>query len=415
MMPSANLNTNINIKLPLSFIIYALVALVIGQLILFLNTDLLLAWHFRIPIIWMAGHFLLLGFAVMVVMGAMYQLVPVAFLTPIWNQTFGYIQFAVTAVGVAVFAYLLGVKPVYAIYGGVIVIIGILMFIFQMTMTILKQKNKNMMTYFVLGALICFVLTILAGFLLVWNIAFGMIDVHNTILYSHITLGVAGWFTLLIFGFSYKLVPMFSLSHGFSMKWAKPAFIVYVLGLIILISSFWTYSHVLQMLGWITLFIGYSFFALDVREILSKRMRKKLDKPFSFALLAIKNGHGIHFLALIASVLGVEAPIIWSWLIFLYIMGWIIFSILGYLYKIVPFLWWTHKYSEKIGREKTPTLKEMTSEKLSVVLFTLFIVGLLGLSIGALLQLAFVLIVFQGLLLLTSIVYTISIFRILMV
>ena len=54
---------------------------------------------------------------------------------------------------------------------------------------------------------------------------------------------------------------------------------------------------------------------------------------------------------------------IWSWIIFLYIVGWIIFSILGYLYKIVPFLWWTHKYSDRIGKEKVPTMGEMINEK----------------------------------------------------
>lgn len=33
-------------------------------------------------------------------MGAMYQLVPVAFLAPIWNQKLGYIQFIITVVGI---------------------------------------------------------------------------------------------------------------------------------------------------------------------------------------------------------------------------------------------------------------------------------------------------------------------------
>src|SRR5699024_6788593 len=79
----------------------------------------------------------------------------------------------------------------------------------------------------VLGALICFFLTIAAGFWLMWNIAFASITNHSTVLYSHIVLGVAGWFTLLIFGFSYKLVPMFSLYHSHSMKWTKPTFFIF--------------------------------------------------------------------------------------------------------------------------------------------------------------------------------------------
>src|SRR5699024_4890750 len=130
--------------------------------------------------------------------------------------------------------HLLGMNPKYALYGGIIAIGGILMFIVQMVMTILQQKKKTIMTAFVLGALICFFLTFAAGFWLMWNIALASITDHSTVLYSHIVLGVAGWFTLLIFGFSYKLVPMFSLSHSHSMKWAKPTFFTYIVGLFVM-------------------------------------------------------------------------------------------------------------------------------------------------------------------------------------
>src|SRR5699024_1244095 len=116
--------------------------------------------------IWMGAHFLLLGFAVMIAMGAMYQLIPVALLTTIWNETFGFIQLAITIIGITVFAILLGVAPKHAIYGGIIAIIGVLMFIFQMTKTIFQQKTKTWMTYFILGAITCFFLTVAAGFFL---------------------------------------------------------------------------------------------------------------------------------------------------------------------------------------------------------------------------------------------------------
>src|SRR5690625_4093303 len=239
MMPGVNMKTSTNVMLPLGFIIYALLSLATSQIILLNHTDLLLSESFRVPSIWMVTHFLLLGFAVMVVMGAMYQLVPVAFLTPIWNQTFGFIQFFVTIIGFTILSFLLGFTPEKAIFGGIIAILGVLMFLLQMLFTIIKQKNKNIMTAFVISALICFLLTIIAGFLLAWNLSFGTITMHQSILFSHIAFGITGWFTLIIFGFSYKLVPMFSLSHGFSKKGAKPAFFIYITGLLILILSFW--------------------------------------------------------------------------------------------------------------------------------------------------------------------------------
>lgn len=287
------------------------------------------------------------------------------------------------------------------------------MFIFQMAKTLAKREEKNAMFYLITTAITCLFLTILAGFLLVWNFAFGGILSHASILYSHVTLGVAGWFTLLIFSFSYKLVPMFSLSHGFSMKGAKPAYFTYVLGLILLILSFWINAPIIQTVSWLILFISFGFFVLDMKEILKKRLKKKLDKPFRFALIAIVNGLIIHFVAFIFSLFGIHNPSVWAWLIFLYIMCWVIFSILGYLYKIVPFLWWTHKYSERIGKEKVPTLKDMIDEKLSVILFSFMYIALAGIIISVVFQSGITVFIFLGILAITSFIYTLSIIKVL--
>src|SRR5699024_10510969 len=144
------------------------------------------------------------------------------------------------------FSSLLGMNPKYASYGVSIAFGCILLFIVQTLLTILQQQTRMIMTAFVLAALICFFLTVAAGFWLMWNIAFASITDHSTVLYSHIVVGVAGWFTLLIFGFSYKLVPMFSLSHSHSMKWAKPTFFTYIVGLFVMLGAFWTGSGLMR-------------------------------------------------------------------------------------------------------------------------------------------------------------------------
>jgi len=413
-IPNRSVKSDTNIKLPISFIVFSLLALVVSQIILLANSSELLAGQFRIPDIWMSAHFLLLGFAAMVAMGAMYQLVPVVFLTPIWNEKFGFIQFFVTASGITSFAVLLGYKPNIAIIGAILAVIGVMMFIVQMTKTLMKRTNKTVNYYFVITAIFCLFLTIVAGFILTWNFALGGGNNHNSILYSHIALGVSGWFTLLIFGFSYKLIPMFSLAHGFSMKWVRSAFFTYITGLTILIISFWVNNQVVSVLGWLLLFSGFLFFALDVKDILKNRLRRKLDKSLTFSIFAIRNGLVIHFLFLLVSILGEISSGLWSWLIFLYIMGWIIFSILGYLYKIVPFLWWTHKYSERIGKENVPTLKDMINEILSVVLFSLFTIAILGIIVGVLLHNGVLVFIFLGLLTATSFVYAFSIIQVLL-
>lgn len=381
MNPQATGNET-NIKLPFSFIIFSIVAIIVSQFLFLFHGDALINGVFRIPAIWSAAHLFILGWALMIAMGAMYQLVPVAFLTPIWNEKFGFLQFAVTAAGVTSFAVTLYVAPHHALIPGILMLLGILMFLLQMGMTLRKQAKPNILTLFVGSALISLLLTIIIGITMVVNMQTGFASaIYMELFQSHLLFGVAGWFTLLIFGFSYKMAPMFSLSHGYSMKLAGFVYGFYMAGLLLVFASFFLKLSILFQLGFFLLFVGFSFFITHIATILKKRVKKKLDRPFSFAMLAIVFGAIIHFLAFIASVTNTFSTYAGP-LIVAYLMLWIAFSIIGYLYKIVPFLWWTHKYSQSIGKKNVPSMKEMINERLALPLFIIFIVGVIFATIG---------------------------------
>ena len=199
-----------------------------------------------------------------------------------WNEKVLTIKSNKLTQNIGRFALLLGFRTNIAVHGGALVVIGILIFIFQMTKTILKLEKINTLAAFVLSALACLLLTITAGFLLSWNLAFGETFDHLSILLSHMTLGLAGWFTLLIMGLSYKMVPMFSLSHGFTNKWTDSALYTYLIGLAVTFISYWVHMPTIRAVGLLLLFIGYGFFALDIKEILAKRVKKKLTKTLFF-------------------------------------------------------------------------------------------------------------------------------------
>jgi hypothetical protein len=374
MLPQ-NMGSETTIKLPFSFILFSIIALVLSQILLLFNGQMMANGSFRIPPIWSAAHLLVLGWALMVAMGAMYQLVPVAFLTDIWSEKFGFIQFFITAFGIAWFAGMLYWSPQNALLPGVLMLLGILMFLFQMFMTLRTLAKPNILTAFVGSALVCLFFTIFMGITLIFslNTGFGA-EYYQAIFKSHILLGITGWFTLLIFGFSYKMVPMFSLSHGFPMVQAKYVYGFYVSGLVITLLSFFNDNATLLKLGTLLLLIGFSIFSWHITIIVKKRLKKKLDKPFTFSLIAIGLGNLIHFAAFII-LWNKQFPTLIGPFIYLYLLLWIVLSIIGYLYKIVPFLWWTYKYSKEIGKQKVPTLKEMMNEKIVIPLFTLFILS----------------------------------------
>lgn len=376
-MNPQSLGSETNIKLPFSFIFFSLLALVISQILILLNGQMMTDGAFRVPAIWSSAHLLVLGWALMVAMGAMYQLIPVAFLTKIWNETFGFIQFAVTAIGIASFSSMLYFAPQKAMIPGIVTLLGILMFLFQMLMTLKKQSRPNILTAFVGTALVCLFITISLGITLIYCLKSGVGgEYYQAIFKSHLLMGLTGWFTLLIFGFSYKMVPMFSLSHGFPMVQARFVYGFYVSGLVLSLLSFFTESGILLKLGFFLLLIGFSIFTWHISIIIKKRLKKKLDKPFSFALFAIGFGNILH-LAAFGCLFTAQTSHLIGPIIYAYLLLWIVLSIVGYLYKIVPFLWWTHKYSKEIGKKAVPSLKEMMNEKLITPLLIIFIVAVL--------------------------------------
>jgi hypothetical protein len=372
MLPQ-NMGSETNIKLPFSFILFSLIALVLSQVLLLINGQMLVDGSFRIPAIWSAAHLLVLGWALTVAMGSMYQLVPVAFLTKIWNEKFGFIHFFVTALGIAAFACALYLAPQKALIPGVLTLLGILMFLFQMVMTLRKQAKPNILTAFVGTALVCLFITISLGISLIYCLKTGIgAEYYQSIFKSHLLMGVTGWFTLLIFGFSYKMVPMFSLSHGFLMVHARYVYGFYVTGLVVSLVSFFSDRSSLLKIGFFLLFVGFSIFSWHISIIIKKRLKKKLDKPFTFSLIAIGLGNIIHLAAFLL-LFGDHFAVLGGPFIYSYLLLWIVLSIVGYLYKIVPFLWWTYKYSKEMGKRKVPTLKEIMNEKIVVPLFSLFI------------------------------------------
>ncbi|WP_070119795.1 hypothetical protein [Bacillus marinisedimentorum] len=381
MIPTVNAKTETNVKLPFSFIFYSLAAFIVSQILLLANSDLIVQGIFRVPVIWAAAHLLLLGWAVMVTMGAMYQLIPVVFLTPIWNERFGFVQFAVTAAGITSFAAALALYPAAIVWTGTLTLIGILMFLFQMVMTIKSQPKWDILHLFIATALAFLFAAIGMGIMLAVNLQSGVGWVnHEALLKTHILFGINGWFTLLIFGFSYKMVPMFSLSHGFTMKWSKYVYSFYMAGLAVLTASYFLSSKSLMQAGAVLLLAGFSFFLYHIKEIIGKRIKKKLDKPFMFSLAAAVFGWLVHAAGTIAVFTPDVTPVMYAILIYLYIMGWIIFSILGYLYKIVPFLWWTHRYSGEMGKAGVPALKDLINEKAGVIIFIALAIALAGIS-----------------------------------
>jgi len=185
-------------------------------------------------------------------------------------------------------------------------------------------------------------------------------------------------------GFSYKLIPMFMLSHGYPEHFAVFSFFTLIPGLFLFAFSTLTQqAGFLLHLSVLLIFSGVVFYLLQMKQIFNARLRKKLEpqilatvyaKIFLFigTVSAIiiyyqKTGYSTHFVPVILLLLGFAG---------LYI--------LGMMHKIVPFLHWYNKYSPKIGMEKVPLTKDMVDEKLVRISVYLWIMGIVLLCAGSL-------------------------------
>jgi len=325
-------------------------------------------------------HIFLLGFVMMVIFGAMAQLVPVVLEVGHFAVELYYIIYPLLFIGTVLMGYGFLNSPALLPYGGIIVLVSLLIFVLETFLTIKKVKKLNLVMVSVLLANSFLFLGLIFGILMALGYA-GTIDIDiNSLLKAHIYLVLAGYVGITIMGMSLILLPMFWLSHSFSWKPVTYALYLISFGVIFVMLSSLFKSNILEYIGYILTLTALCLYFYQVYIIFKTRVRMDKDiylKSLIFSYVSL-------FISLLLGVVYIIFPsptllLAIGWILFL---GYIIFIINGHLYKIVPFLVWYERFSPLIGKQKVPMLADMVpvqSSKLQF-LFTAagVIVGVLG-------------------------------------
>lgn len=314
-------------------------------------------------------HLLVLGWGTMIAMGAVYQLIQVVLQSQIYSERLGYFQYAVFTIGTVglVFGFRISSAGWIAVFA-VLAFVGIALFAYNLLMTLLKAAKWNSVTLSTAFAVLYLLLAGTAGMVMGLNFHFGKLgDFHQHLFGAHIWFGVAGWFGLLITGYSYKLLPMFVLAHDFPTELQKYVLFFWNLGVIGGSLAFLAgLPDLIKWLGALSIAIAAVLYAIHVSQIYRHRFKKNAGPGVLFTILLNKCFAVFSVLAVICLLLGwntewqTKMIMIISWG---YLWGWVAMTILGYLSKIAPFLWWTYKYGPKAGKEKVPQLSEMLNER----------------------------------------------------
>jgi hypothetical protein len=394
-----------SIALPLRFMIIGLLALLLGVGLLLLRPAMLATYHYNQYVI-AATHLFVLGWICTIVMGAMYQLVPVALETKLYSERLGAWQFAFHVVGFAGMVWMFWTWDMKQVgHFGAVLSLGVGLFVYNLARTLLRVPRWNVIATAVACALGWLVLAVSVGL----TIAIGKCSYDSApasaagnpvglllqglkavaaftarfdqmaAMHAHAHLGVVGVFLMLIVGISYKLLPMFTLSDLQCRHRALASVVLLNLGLAGAFVAI-LLRHPLKFVFALTAVAGLACYGLEMIAILRARKRRVLDWGLKSFLTAISLLAPLSLLALVLSWPGLPLNALTGRLEnvygFLGLAGVISFAIIGMFYKIIPFLVWYGSYSKHIGLRKVPSLGDLYSPGLQAAGYWTYVAGL---------------------------------------
>ena len=402
-----------SVHLPLAFVLMGLSALTVGITWLAMSVPLLGTYHYNQFAI-AATHLFVLGWICSVVMGAMYQLVPVALETKLYSERLAWAQLLCHATGFAGMVWMFKAWDMKQVgHFGSIMAVGVVLFVYNIARTLLKAPKWNVTASAIAAALGWLSLTVTMGlFIVAGKCFFDMLDaapkagliggVERVVksmgacmqhfdaisaMHAHAHLGGIGFFIMLIVGVSYKLIPMFTLSEIQGRFRAVLSVVLLNLGLAgsfvtILVRSPWKLAFAAVVIS------ALALYGIEMAAILRTRKRRSIDWGIEMFLTAVALLLPMSVLAVVLSWPGLPLNILTGRLENLYgflgLVGVISFAIIGMLYKIIPFLVWYGVYSKKVGLAKVPALADLYSEPLQIAGYFSFLFGIAGLSGGIL-------------------------------
>ena len=329
-------------------------------------------------------HLFLLGFIMMIIFGAMAQLVPVVLEVGHFGVELFYAIWPLLLIGTVLMVFGFLFSPALLPYGGVIVLVSMMIFVMEIFMTIFKVEKLNLVMSSVLISNTFLFFGIIFGLLMALSYA-GTIDLNiSSLLHGHVYMVIGGYISITIMGLSVVLVPMFTLSHGFSMRPLEISITLMSVGVVLVVLSSLFGFEILEYIGYISSIISLGFYFYLIYVIYDTRPRKEND-VYAISLMFS------YISMIVAIVMGLlyfmsqkeELLLASGWLLF---YGFFAFLITGHIYKIVPFLVWFEKFSPLVGKQKVPMLADMVPYKSSQAQFIFSAIGVVLVTLAILMK-----------------------------
>ena len=372
------------------FVFGALSLLLIAVLFVLADTELL-GSYFNNKIVAIT-HIAVLGWGTMIVFGALYQLIPVVFETALFSEKLAKITFWFSGASVLFLSYSMWIGDYTGLltYAAIAMFLSLLLFVINVVLSYKNAKLKNIKSVFVITAVFWLLIAELIGFLISLNFKFNFLsEIHLHYLKIHATVGLIGWFLMLIIGVGSTLLPMFLISHDLKEGKLKFSYFLITIGLVTAVLNWFLWkNNVVDYVMAVSIVTGILCFVSYIYDSYKNRLRKKLDVGMQYSMIAIA-AIFVPFI-LIGFVMfnaSIESEFMFR-IITLYgfsvIFGFITTLILGQTYKTLPFIVWLYKYKSLVGKAKTPLPRELYSNRIANIqmmayflFITIMVIGLL--------------------------------------
>lgn len=319
-----------------------------------------------IPRVLALVHTVTLGWLTMTIMGASLQLVPVIVVSPLRATALLRWHYPVFLCGVLCLITGFWWWQIWLlVLGGSVIVLAVVHYVTILSATFAHATTRPLTTWFLSASLVYLCLIVSLGLCLAWNFLSGVLGARTEqVVLVHLTLGIVGWLSCTLVGVSYTLGRLFLLAHAHDDHWGKLVFCLLNGGIVLLASGVLLDWILLKWVGGVSLVSAAVIFAGDSWRLLRVRQRQRLEVTQYHSLAAI----AYFVLVIIAGVVllfcgWAGTPATWTALGLAALVGWLGQSIVGYLYKIIPFLIWSERYGPLVGTQPVPLMREMVHER----------------------------------------------------
>lgn len=350
----------------------------------------------RAPATLVGVHLLTIGWLSLLMLGALYQFVPVITNTQLYSQRLPLYSLVAIVAGLAAmlagFLALGGTERLATAWlpvGGGLVVTGFVLGAIDLWVTLWRVRPLPLPAGFVAVGLGFLLLTGLIG--LGFALAFALPQPPGFLLALtakglalHLAAGLGGWFTLTMMGVSYRLLSMFMLSPDEPHRTTYAALVLTVTGLVVLVvaglAGTWTGladAWAGLAAGWgeatgaALAGLGVAFYLVDIARFYRTRSRRHLELNSTTAAAAL----GLVTLALVAGALAAAAGALDRYagaIGYLFVLGGLTGLGLSQLYKVIPFLTWLELFGPKLGKGRVPRVQDLVNERRAMPWFVLY-------------------------------------------